>query len=379
MPVLQPERLPRFPQRREIPDRLGAIALGRRSPTNAGVAVEISLQDLTDLVGGKLIRNGSCETLRGFESLDKARPDEISFFGNERYAKQLAATSAGAVFVPRAAVEAPEATALIEVDNPVTAFDLVIREFASPKPAFEPGIHPTAAVAEDVAIDPQQVSVGANAVIESGASVGNGTRIGSGAVIEQGAKVGEDCEIHANAIVNYGCLLGDRVILHSCAVIGADGYGFQLVEGRHQKIEQLGIVRIEDDVEVGANTCIDRARFGETVIGEGTKIDNLVQIGHNCIVGKHCLIVSQTGLSGSARIGDYVTLAAKSGVGGHIEIGDRAVVGGAAGCISDVPAGQTVFGYPAKPMKEELRTKMFLKRLPGLFDRVKKLEKDRPE
>ena len=234
-------------------------------------------------------------------------------------------------------------------------------------------------MAEDAILDPATVSIGACAVIEAGATIGNGTRIGSGAVIGRGAVIGADCEIHANVSVGYGCILGDRVELHSAVVIGADGYGYQLVDGRHQKMEQLGIVRIGDDVEIGANSCVDRARFGETVIGEGTKIDNLVQIGHNCVVGNHCIIVSQTGLSGSVRIGNYVTMAAKSGVGGHVHVGDQAVVGGGAGVISDVPPGEKVFGYPAKPMKEELRTKMFLKRLPGLIDRVKKLEsRDQP-
>lgn len=336
--------------------------------------MEISLSDLIELVDGDLVRAGSCEVFAGFASLKEARPDEISFFGNDLYAKDLAETKAGAVFVPRSSAEAPEGVVLIGVENPITAFDLVVRKYGVPSPPFQPGIHPSAAVAEDAAIDPRKVSVGANAVIESGAAIGNGTRIGPCSVIGRGAAIGEDCEIRANVSVRYGCIVGDRVVLHNGAVIGADGFGFQLVEGRHRKIEQLGIVRIEDDADIGANTCVDRARFGETVIGEGTKIDNHVQIGHNCIVGKHCIIVAQTGLSGSVRIGNYVTMAAKSGVGGHVEVGDQAVVGGGAGVISNVPAGATYFGYPARPMKEELRMKMLLKRLPNLFKRVKKLE-----
>jgi UDP-3-O-[3-hydroxymyristoyl] glucosamine N-acyltransferase len=336
--------------------------------------VNLTLQQLADLVGGEILRGEGNLNLTGFASLKEATAGDISFFGNERYVEDLAQTGAGVVLLRNSDVPAPESCALVRVDNPVMAFDVVLRKYAVPKPAFVPGVHPTAAIAEDAVYDPEKVSIGALAVVEAGVEIGEGTRIGSGAVVGQGSRIGRDCEIASGVFIQYGCILGDRVILHSGVVLGADGFGFEFVNGRHQKVEQLGIVRVEDDVEIGASTTVDRARFGETVIGEGTKIDNQVQIGHNVIIGKHCIVVAQSGISGSTRIGDYVTLAARVGIAGHLKIGDGAILAARSGVITDVEAGEKVFGYPSKPFKEAMRTSMFVKRLGGLFDRVKKLE-----
>ncbi len=336
--------------------------------------MNLTLQELAGLVDGRILRGDSDQVFTGFAALKSASGSDVSFFGNEKYAGDLAATRAGAVLVAKETVTAPEAAALVLVANPVMAFDAVLRKFAVPKPAAAWGVHPSAVVADDVSLDPEKVSIGPGAVIESGATVGDGTKIGPNAVIGIGARVGADCEIGPGVYVLYGCQLGDRVILHPGVVVGADGFGFEFAEGRHQKIEQLGIVRVENDVEIGASTTIDRARFGETVIGEGTKIDNQVQIAHNVVIGKHCIIVAQTGISGSTRIGNYVTLAARTGVAGHLEIGDGAITGGRSGVIADVKPGEKVFGYPAKPWKESMRTNMFVKRLGGLYARVKKLE-----
>ncbi len=338
--------------------------------------MKLSLQELADLVDGRLLRGEPDQIFTGFAALKDAGGDDVSFFGNEKYAGDLAETRAGAVLVGAEGVAAPVSASLVLVANPVMAFDAVLRRFAVPKPAFVPGVHPSAVIGDGVKVNPDKVSIGPNAVIEAGAEVGDGTRIGSCAVIGAGAILGRDCEIGSGVQVLYGCRVGDRVILHSGAIIGADGFGFEFVDGRHQKIEQLGIVRIENDVEIGASTTVDRARFGETVIGEGTKIDNQVQIGHNVVIGKHCIVVAQTGISGSTHIGNYVTLAARTGIAGHLKIGDGAVTGGRSGVIADVKPGEKVFGYPAKPWKESMRTSMFVKRLGGLYARVKKLEEE---
>jgi UDP-3-O-[3-hydroxymyristoyl] glucosamine N-acyltransferase len=336
--------------------------------------VNLTLAQLAELVGGAIERGDPAAVFTGFASLREASAGDVSFFGNEKYAAELCATKAGAVLLRESIDGMPQSCALVRVENPVVAFDLIVRQYAVSRPAFCPGVHPSASVSDDARFDPEKVSIGANAVIEPGVEIGDGTRIGSGALIGQNVRIGRDCEISAGAVIQYGCLIGDRVILHSCVVIGADGFGFEFVEGRHRKIEQIGIVRIEDYVEIGASTTVDRARFGETVIGEGTKIDNQVQIGHNVVIGKHCIIVAQSGISGSTRIGDYVTLAARVGIAGHLTIGAGAVLAGRSGVISDVKPGEKMFGYPAKPFKESMRQSMFVKRLGALFDRVKKLE-----
>lgn len=337
--------------------------------------MKTTIGDIAELVEGKLQKGDPDTELSGFAALDTAGADQISFFGNPVYAPQLAETDAGVVLVQDAEVDAPEATALIVVENPVVAFDIIIRKYGVKPPTFEPGISPAAYVDPTAQVDLEAVSVLPNASVLKNASIGKGSRIGAGTVVCEGAEIGEDCEISPNVTIREGCVIGDRVIIHPGVVIGGDGYGFEFSEGRHQKIEQLGIVRIGNDVEIGSGTTIDRARFGETVIGEGTKIDNQVQIGHNAVVGKHCIIVAQTGISGSATIGDYVTIAAQSGVAGHIEIADRVTLAGRSGVtVSIEEEGSTWLGFPAKPFKESRREAMRIKKLPGIIERLKKLE-----
>lgn len=341
--------------------------------------MKLTLQELVDLLAGSLLRGQEDLNLSGFESLKFAGPNEVSFLDNLNYADDLAKTKAGAVLISAAmndAVQVPEGTAVVVVENAAIAFDTVVRKYGAPTVEFNSGIHPSAVIGDGAQINADKVEIGPNAVIGCGAVIGDGTRIGACATIGQQAVLGENCDIAANVSIREGSLIGSRVIIHSGTVIGADGFGFEFVNGRHEKVEQLGIVRIEDDVEIGACTTIDRARFGETVIGEGTKMDNHVQIAHNVVIGKHCIIVSQTGIAGTCRIGNYVTMAAQVGIAPHIEIGDQAVLGGGAKVISNLEGGGTYFGYPAVPMKEELRSKMHLKRLGGLFKRVKKLEEE---
>ncbi len=340
--------------------------------------MKITLDELVSLTGGKLIRPGSGADISNLASLDEAGAGDVSFLGNEKYYQDYLKTNAGGVLVPASVPADPapqESVALVEVENPSFAFGLVVKHFVSQTRQFTPGIHPAAYVADDVSLDPAKVSVRAGAVIESGASIGNGTEIGSGCVIGERVRVGEDCLFYANATVREGCEIGNRVILQPGCVVGSDGYGYELVDGRHTKVDQVGIVVIEDDVEIGANTTIDRARFGKTVIGQGTKIDNLVQIAHNVTIGQHCLVVSQSGVAGSTRVGNYVTLAAKSGCVGHIKIGDKAVLAAKAGAYKDLDPGVVYMGSPARPMREELKKQALVARLPKLAAEVKELRR----
>jgi UDP-3-O-[3-hydroxymyristoyl] glucosamine N-acyltransferase len=236
-------------------------------------------------------------------------------------------------------------------------------------------VHPTAVVGRDVILG-EGVSVQPFVVIEDGARIGANTVLGAHGYVGHAASIGADCQIAPRVTVGARCVIGNRVIIHSGTVLGSDGFGFELSGGRHVKIPQIGIVQIDDDVEIGANVAIDRARFGRTWIQEGTKIDNLVQIAHNVVVGKHCLIVSQVGISGSTRLGNYVTLAGQVGVVGHIEIGDQTIVAAQSGVTKGIGPKQVAFGYPAMPLREAKEQLAHIGRLPKLYARVKKLEQN---
>jgi UDP-3-O-[3-hydroxymyristoyl] glucosamine N-acyltransferase len=306
-------------------------------------------------------------------ALDAAGPEEISFLGNEKYLPQFLATKAGAVIVPVGHDFGNHPSALVAVANPSLAFSAVVRHFVA-SAHFKPGIHKSAFVDPAAVLDPLKVCVHPGAVVMAGAVVGDGTVIGPNAVIQEEARIGEDCHIGANVSVRERCILGDRVAIQPGVVIGSDGYGYEFSGERHVKIEQVGIVEIHDDVEIGANTTVDRARFGKTIIGEGTKIDNLCQIAHNVIIGKHCLIVSQSGLAGSCRIGDYVTIAAQSGVAGHVFIGHKAILSGRCGATTSLEGGMIYAGKPALPFREENKLQAHVRRLPKLIARVKAME-----
>jgi UDP-3-O-[3-hydroxymyristoyl] glucosamine N-acyltransferase len=338
------------------------------------LAFVLTLSELARWVDGNIIRGGLDLSLTGMAALDAAGPQDVSFLGNEKYHEAFLKTRAAAVIVPRGVTDGPQGAALIAVDNPSLAFAVVVRHFAVATRAFSPGIHPKAFVDPSATLDPSKVRVQAGAVVMAGATVGDGTDLGPNSVISDDVVIGKDCRIMANASVRERCVLGDRVILQPGVVIGSDGYGYELSEGRHVKIDQVGTVEIGDDVEIGANTTIDRARFGKTLIGEGTKIDNLVQIGHNCVIGKHCLIVALTGISGSSRLCDYVTVAGQGGIAGHVTIGPNTILGGRSGVTRSLPGGQVYGGNPAQPLRDEMKMQAFVRRLPKLIARVKVLE-----
>jgi UDP-3-O-[3-hydroxymyristoyl] glucosamine N-acyltransferase len=333
--------------------------------------VTLTLQELATTSGGKLAGDPSLQ-ITGAASLTEATPGEISFFANRKYIGLLRKTRASAVFVPPDFAE-PITPAQIRVSNPTKAFEQVVLKFA-PKPiAFAPGIHPTAVVNASVQLG-QRVSIQPYAVIEAGTRIGDDTIVGAGSYIGHETTIGAACLIYPRVTIRERSRIGSRVIIHSGAVIGADGFGFEMVDGQQQKIQQFGMVQIDDDVEIGANTTVDRARFGRTWIQEGVKIDNLVQIAHNVVIGKNSVIAAQTGISGSARVGERVAMAGQVGIVGHIEIADGSMIAAQSG-VSKSIAGGVWFGYPAVPLAEAKQQIAWIHRLGKLRARVKEIEK----
>lgn len=337
--------------------------------------MDLTVSELAALVGGQFASDADHSIrITGAAAVTEAGEGHVTFFGNPKYLPQIKASRASAALVPLDFSEPIPAIA-IRVENPSLAFARLLENFAPSAVRFSPGVHPTAVVSPEALLG-ENVSVQPFVVIEEGARIGANSVIGAYGYVGHEAVIGADCLLAPRVTVGARCLVGARVIIHSGAVLGSDGFGFELSEGRHVKIPQTGIVQIDDDVEIGANATIDRARFGRTWIGQGTKIDNLVQIAHNVVIGKHCLIVAQTGISGSTRLGNYVTLAGQVGVVGHIEIGDKAVVGAQGGVTKSLDSGGIFWGVPAQPMRESLEQIAFTRRLPKLFERVKRLEED---
>jgi UDP-3-O-[3-hydroxymyristoyl] glucosamine N-acyltransferase len=348
-----------------------AKSASRLNDLTLNFSVSFTLQELASMSGGELIGDPKLK-ITGAASLAEATSGEISFFGNRKYIGVLRKTRASAVFVPTDFVE-PLAAAQVRVSDPTKAFEQVVLKF-KPKPiSFTPGIHPSAILGPSVRLG-ERVSIQPHAVIEDGCEIGDDTIIGAGSYIGHETTIGSACLIYPLVTIRERSRIGSRVILHSGAVIGADGFGFEMVDGRQQKIQQLGIVQIDDDVEIGANTTVDRARFGRTWIQQGVKIDNLVQIAHNVIIGKNSVIVAQTGISGSTRVGERVIMGGQVGIVGHIEIADGTMIAAQSGIHKSVPGG-VWFGSPAVPIAESKQQIAWIHRLGKLFARVKEIEK----
>lgn len=338
--------------------------------------MDFSISEIVALCGGRLRVGDPDFRITGFASLNDACLTDLSFLGNEQYLNDYLGSQAGAVLTVAGAPVAREGMVVIDVDNPSVAFSQVLEALQKKRP-FEATIHPSAFVDETAKVDGAMIR--ANAVVEAGAIVGKGTEIGPGVVIEYGAVVGENCRLFANAVVRERCVLGDRVQLQPGASIGAEGFGYELVDGRHRSIPQVGIVVLEDEVEVGANSTIDRARFGKTVIKKGTKIDNLVQIGHNTVIGEHCLIVAHVGIAGSCKVGNYVTIAAQSGLAGHLEVCDHVILAARTGVSKSVENPGVYWGVPAKPIKEEKRRLVGTRKIPEMRLELKALRSELDE
>ncbi|HEX2746532.1 MAG TPA: UDP-3-O-(3-hydroxymyristoyl)glucosamine N-acyltransferase [Verrucomicrobiales bacterium] len=336
--------------------------------------MEITLEQLAALTQGTILSGDAQLKLTGFGGLRESGPGDVSFCGSERFLNDLRKTRASAALVTAGFSETVPGVALVACENAAAAFEEVVKRYMLPPREFKPGIHPSAVVHGDAKLDPSKVSVGACAVIEAGAVIGNGTEIGPGTVVGEQAVIGRDCVLFPRVTVYRHCLLGDRVRLHSGVVIGGDGFGYEFTDGRHSKIDQVGIVQIDNDVEIGANTTVDRARFGRTWIGEGTKIDNQVMIAHNCMIGKHVIVVAQTGIAGSTRVGDYSVIAAQVGIGGHLEIGPQVTITARAGVTRNLPQKGIYSGHPVYPIKVYQEQQLRTRNLHELFERVRQLE-----
>jgi UDP-3-O-[3-hydroxymyristoyl] glucosamine N-acyltransferase len=340
---------------------------------------QLTLEELARQIGAE-VRGDRTRRVRGVAGLAEAGPEEVAFFANPRYRAELKRTRAAAVILSEDEAElAPEGAARLIAPQPYVAFAKASALFhLQDRPAA--GAHATAQVGSGAEIDPT-ASVGAGSIVGRRARIGPRSVLHPGSAVLDEARVGADCVLWTGAVVRERCVLGDRVVLQPNAVVGSDGFGFAFdLEGDgegpiHRKVPQAGIARIEDDVELGACTCVDRATLGETVVGRGTKVDNLVQIGHNVRIGPLSLIVAQVGISGSTEIGSGVVLAGQVGIVGHVKIGDGARIGAQAGVPNDVPEGATYTGYPAMPHREWLRTMAALPRVPDLIKLVRKLEK----
>jgi UDP-3-O-[3-hydroxymyristoyl] glucosamine N-acyltransferase len=318
-----------------------------------------------------LIGDGA-QVITGAAPVAEATAGEVTFFDNPKYLGALRKSQASAAFVPLEFAEEISA-AQIRVASPAKAFEQVVMQLA-PKPVvFTAGIHETAVVSRDATVG-AGVSIQPYAVVEAGARIGNGTMIGAHSYIGHEVEIGADCVIYPSVTIRERTRIGNRVIIHSGVVIGADGFGFELVDGKQQKVPQIGIVQIDDDVEIGAGTTIDRARFGRTWLQEGAKIDNLVQVAHNVVIGKHSVIAAQTGIAGSVRIGRHVMIGGQVGIIGHIEIDDGTMVGAQTGISKDLHGG-TWWATPSVPLKEAKKHLAWVRRLGEFFERVKDLEK----
>ena len=334
--------------------------------------MERSLAELASRIGGTVEGDGSVR-IRGLASLEEAGPGELSFYGNPRYRKELATTRASAVLLPPGESVSRADVAWVRVASPHLAFARLLSVF-HPGARLPPGLHPRAEVHPSARVDPS-ATVMALAVVEPGAVVGARSVLWPGSYVGEGARLGEDCVLQPGAVVRERCVLGDRVVLQPGVVVGSDGFGFvfDAAGPAHVKVPQVGTVHIEDDVEVGAGSCIDRATTGETFIGRGTKIDNLVQIAHNVRVGPLSILCAQVGVSGSTELGAGVVLAGQVGIVGHVLVGDGARVAAGSGVPHDVPPGETVSGAPAVQHALWLRQSAALKRLPELLREVREL------
>ncbi|HEX3127784.1 MAG TPA: UDP-3-O-(3-hydroxymyristoyl)glucosamine N-acyltransferase [Thermoanaerobaculia bacterium] len=333
------------------------------------------LAELAELVGGR-VEGDPERNVEALRTLEAAGPGDLSFLNHARYRDQALASRAGALLVGSGLVSDDlkgEGRPLLVVDDPPYALALLLQRL-HPNEAPEPGVHSTAVIAPDASVDPT-AHVGPYAVIGAGTKVGPGAAVHAHVVIGRGCEVGEGAVLHPHAVLYDDTRVGAGAIVHAGVILGADGFGYATHKGQHHKVPQVGRVVLEDGVEVGANTTIDRATLGETRIGQGTKIDNLVQVGHNVKVGRHCILCGQAGIAGSTELGSYVVLAGQAGVSGHIKLGDGVQVAAKSAALSPVEPGMQVAGIPAVELRKWRRQAVLIARLEEMSRRVRALEK----
>ena len=332
----------------------------------------MTVGEIAEMLGGS-IQGDAARDIRSVAGLETAGPSDVTFAADSKALERAVRSGAGCILVTAGSTVAGHTT--VGVGNPKLAF-IHIAERLMPRRAPMPGIHATAVVAADAVVAPD-ASIGPGVVVESGVRVGPGCELKAGVFAGEGAEIGAECVLHPGVKLYPRARLGNRVILHAGVVIGGDGFGYVFHEKRHQKFPQIGGVVIEDDVEIGCNTTIDRGSLGTTVIGEGTKIDNLVQIAHNVTIGKHCIIAAQTGISGSVRVGDYAVIGGQVGIGDHVEIESGARIGSKGGILPGkiVRRGPVIWGIPGRSLDVFKRQYAHLSRLPELARRVSEIER----
>jgi UDP-3-O-[3-hydroxymyristoyl] glucosamine N-acyltransferase len=329
----------------------------------------INAGELARLLHGELVGDAEV-SVATVAPIDEAGPDALTWVGDRKFLPRVAASRAGIVLLP-ADAEVPAGRTAIRVSDPDLALCTVLAALAPPRPEVPPGVDPTATVSRDASVE--GAHIGPHAVVGPGAVIGPGTQLHPHTYVGLNTRIGRDCVLWPGVVVREHCEIGDRVIIHPNACIGADGFGYHFRNGAHVKIPQIGRVVIEDDVEIGACACIDRARSGETRIGRGCKIDNLVQIAHNVQVGEYTVIAGQTGVSGSVDIGRYVVFGGQVGIADHVKIGDRVFAAAQTGVDSDVPDGEVLRGTPHDNIHRYNRGVVGVRRLPKLVEQVREL------
>jgi UDP-3-O-[3-hydroxymyristoyl] glucosamine N-acyltransferase len=328
------------------------------------------LAELAAHLSAQLIGDGQ-QRITGINTIRDASEGQLCFLLSDKYAGMLRECKASAVLLPEAKDGCPMAQLVVK--DVERAMVIAMRLFA-PKLEVFAGVHPSATIDPAAQVDPS-ASIGPHAVVAAGATVGASTVIGAGCIIGQNSVVGQRCRLDANVVVYHGCRIGNDCIIQSNTTIGSTGFGYYCIDGRHELIAHNGGVIIEDHVEIGANTCVDRAKFGNTVIGAGTKIDNLVQIAHNVEIGKHCLVAGQAGLGGSARLGNYVIMGGRSGVVDNVTIGDMTMFAACSLAINDIEAGQKMYGNPANDLQQGLKSAAVYQKLPEMARELKQLRR----
>lgn len=331
------------------------------------------LAQIAERIGGKLSGDPDIE-IDGVAQIDRAGKGKITFLANPKYKQALQNSRASAVIIDQKAEMTPSIPFILVADA-YFGFLQTFLLFNPAKKILEDGIHASAVVHDSAKVS-SGAAIGANAYVGAGVVIGSDTQIFPNCVILDDSKIGDGCILYPSVTIRENCLIGNRVIIHNGAVIGSDGFGFAPHGGKYHKIPQVGRVVIEDDVEIGANTTIDRATMGETIIRRGVKLDNLIQIAHNCVIDENTVIAAQTGISGSTSVGKNVVIAGQVGLVGHIKIGDGVQLGAQSGVTKDIPNGEIYFGYPARPVMHAKRIEAVVNNLPDLMKRIKKLEKE---